>query len=176
MDVYFLRHANAGESLADPKEDEKRPLDQLGIDQSQRMGRVLAGLGVKLDAVISSPLVRAKQTAALVATELGYTKSVMLEKALRPDAEFEDFEQILRRHPKTDSVLVVGHNPNLSEFLSLFLSDEKSTDTTELKKGALALVEWKPRRSRLHWLLPPRLVQVVEETSATRSRPKTSRK
>ena len=176
MDVYFLRHANAGESLPDPKEDEKRPLDQLGIEQSQRMGRVLAALGVKLDAILSSPLVRAKQTAALAATELDYTKSILLEKALRPDAEFEDFEQILRRHSKTEAIMVVGHNPNLSEFLSLLVSDEETANAIDLKKGALALVEWKPRRSRLHWILPLRLVQAVEETSATRSRPKTSRK
>lgn len=176
MDVYFLRHANAGESLADPKQDEKRPLDQLGIEQSQRISRVLAGLGVKLDAIISSPLVRAKQTAALAAAELGYTKSVLLDKALRPDAEFEHFQQILRRHSKTESIMVVGHNPNLSEFLSLLVTDEETAQAIDLKKGALARLEWKPRRSSLHWILTPRLVQAVEETSATRSRPKTSRK
>lgn len=176
MDVYFLRHANAGESLDDPKEDEKRPLDQSGVKQSKRVGRVLAGLEVKLDAIISSPLVRAKQTAALAAAELGYTNSILLEKALRPDGEFEDFEQILRRHSKAQSIMVVGHNPNLSEFLSLLVSDEENDKAIDLKKGALARLEWKPRRSQLHWILIPRLVQAVEETSAVRSRPKTSRK
>ena len=176
MDVYFFRHANAGESLADPKADEKRPLDQLGVEQSQRMGRILAALDVKLDAIISSPLVRAKQTAALSATELGYTKSVLLEKALRPDGKLEDFVQILRRHSKSTAVMVVGHNPNLSEFVSLLLTDEEDDEVVELKKGSVAKLEWKPRRSRLHWILAPRLVQAVEETSTTRSRPKTSRK
>ena len=176
MDVYFLRHANAGESLRDARADEKRPLDQLGIEQSQRMGRVLAALGVKIDAILSSPLVRAKQTAALVAPEIGYTKSVLLDKALRPQASFEEFKEILHRHAKSESIVVVGHNPNQSEFLSLLVSDEATGETIELKKGGLAKLEWKPRRSYLSWILTPKLVQTIEEASATSSRPKTSRK
>jgi phosphohistidine phosphatase len=176
MDVYFLRHANAGESLADARADEKRQLDKLGIEQAQRMGRLLKALGVKIDAILSSPLVRAKQTAALAATEMGYTKSVLLDKGLRPQAKFEEFKEILQRHSKHEAIMVVGHNPNQSEFLSLLVSDEATAETIELKKGGLAKLEWKPRRSDLLWVLTPKLVQTIEEASATSSRPKTSRK
>ncbi len=175
MDVYFLRHASAGESLPNPKQDEKRPLDQLGIDQSKRMGKVLAKLEVKLDAIISSPLTRATQTAALVAQEIGHQKSVLLEDSLRPDAEFEDFHDLLKRHTKQKAIMVVGHNPTLSEFLSLLVSDEAIDSTIELKKGAIAKIEWK-KRALLEWILTPKTVQIAQEASATRSRPKTSRK
>ena len=175
MDVYFLRHASAGEHFANPKQDEKRPLDELGIEQSKRMGKVLAQLGVKLDAIISSPLTRATQTAALAAQELGYEKSVLLEDSLRPDAEFEDFHDLLRRHSKQKAIMVVGHNPTISEFLSLLISDEATDATIELKKGAVAKVELK-KRPVLEWILTPKTVQAAQEASAAKSRPKTSRK
>ena len=176
MDIYFLRHANAGESMANPKQDEKRPLDELGVEQSRRMGRVLAALGVEVDAIISSPLTRATQTAALVATELGYQKSVLLVNSLRPDAKFEQFRDLLRQHLKQKAIMVVGHNPTLSEFLSLLVSDEAVDSTIELKKGAVAKVEFKRRRPLLHWMWTPKTVQAIQEATATRSRPKTSRK
>jgi phosphohistidine phosphatase len=176
MDIYFLRHANAGESLANPKQDEKRPLDELGIEQSQRMGQVLAGLELQLDAIISSPLERAKQTAALVANVLGFDKSLLLENCLRPDAKFADFRDLLRRHAKQKAIMVVGHNPTLSEFLTLLVSDEATDATIELKKGALAKVEMEKRRPVLQWILTPKMVKTIQEASATRSRPKTSRK
>lgn len=175
MNVYFLRHASAGEHLPNPKQDEKRPLDGLGVDQSKRMGKVLARLAVEVDAIISSPLTRATQTAALVAQEIGHEKSVLLEDSLRPDAKFEDFHDLLRRHTRQKAVMVVGHNPTLSEFLSLLVSDEATDSTIELKKGAVAKVELK-KRPVLEWILTPKTVRMAQEASAARSRPKTSRK
>lgn len=176
MDVYFLRHANAGESLDDSVKDEKRPLDDLGIEQCTRMGRALSAMGVKVDVIISSPLTRAMQTAARLATEIKYTQSVMLEKALRPEAKYEQFQQLLRRHAKNESIVVVGHNPNLSQFLSKLVSDESTGSTIELKKGAVAKVEFQSRRPSLQWLLTPKIVKTIQETATSRSRPKSSRK
>ena len=66
MILYFLRHANAGKPLANPKKDEKRALDKEGIEQCGTVGRALAALDVQVDAIISSPLKRAAQTASLV--------------------------------------------------------------------------------------------------------------
>ncbi len=176
MDIYFLRHANAGESLPDPKQDEKRPLDPLGVEQSHQMGQVLRTLGVDLDVIISSPLVRAKQTAGFVAEELGFTKSLLLEDALRPDAKFEDFAQLVQLHSKDDAIMVVGHNPTLSQFLSLLISDGATNATIELKKGAVAKVQVKRKNPVLQWLLTSKTVHAAQEASASRSRPKTSRK
>ena len=55
MDIYFLRHASAGEANLNPTKDEKRPLDKLGIEQSHDVGRALAALNVTVDAVIFWP-------------------------------------------------------------------------------------------------------------------------
>ena len=71
MILYFLRHASAGEHLANPKKDENRALDKEGIEQCGYIGRALAGLDVQVDVIVSSPLKRCTQTAALVGNELG---------------------------------------------------------------------------------------------------------
>jgi phosphohistidine phosphatase len=176
MDVYFLRHASAGESLGDPEKDEKRPLDDLGVEQCGRIGRALAAIGVKVDMMISSPLTRAMQTAARVAAEIGYSNSVVLDKALHPEAKYEQFEQLLRRHSKKDSIVVVGHNPNESQFLSKLVSEQGADSTIELKKGAVAKVQLKGRRPSLQWLLTPKIVKSIQEAAISKSRPKSSRK
>ena len=83
MIVYFLRHANAGQPLANPKKDEKRALDKEGAEQCGIVGRALAALDVQVDVIISSPLKRAAQTASLVGNELSYEGKLQIEDALR---------------------------------------------------------------------------------------------
>ena len=73
MVIYFLRHANAGQKhFSDPAKDEKRPIDKIGEEQSHDVGRALAAIGVTVNVIISSPLTRAMQTAAIVSQELGH--------------------------------------------------------------------------------------------------------
>src|ERR1039457_5350078 len=97
MDIYFLRHANAAEPKVNPAKDEKRPIDKLGMEQSHDVGRGLAALSVSPDVAISSPLRRATQTAAVVANELGYEDKVIIDAALRPEAGYEKFRELLDR-------------------------------------------------------------------------------
>src|ERR1039457_3192149 len=111
MDIYFLRHANAGELKANPAKDEKRPIDKLGIEQSHDVGRALAALDVNPDVIISSPLRRATQTAAVVANELGHEDKVIADAALRPEASYEKFQELLRHHSRRDAIMVVGRKP-----------------------------------------------------------------
>ena len=66
MIVYFLRHANAGQKRLNPVQDEKRPLDKEGIEQCRYVGRLLNGLDVHVDLILTSPLKRATQTASTV--------------------------------------------------------------------------------------------------------------
>src|SRR5947209_9872947 len=117
MIIYFLRHASAGDRVSDPNKDERRALDQQGIEQSRLVGRLLASLDVQVDVIISSPLKRAGQTAALVANEIGHEGKLQLDPALRPEASFTQFSELLGRHATADAIMVVGHNPNLSDFL-----------------------------------------------------------
>src|SRR4029077_19884642 len=135
---YFLRHASAGQSKNDPAKDDKRALDDDGIEQCGYIGRALAALDVQLDIIISSPLKRATQTASLVGNEMGHEGKLVLESALRPQATFADFQKLLGKYARQDSILLVGHNPNLSEFLGRVISDRGREAAVELKKGAVA--------------------------------------
>src|SRR4026209_115980 len=81
MTLYFLRHASAGEPASNLKKDEKRALDEAGLEQCGYVGRALAALDVQVDVIISSPLKRAAQTASLVGNEMGYEGKLQLEEA-----------------------------------------------------------------------------------------------
>ena len=122
MIVYFLRHANAGQRLASPKKDEKRALDKEGIEQCGYVGRALAALDVQVDLIVSSPLKRSTQTAALVGNEIGHESKLQIDPALRPQAAFPEFRKLVDKYARLEAIMVVGHNPNLSEFLGRVIS------------------------------------------------------
>jgi phosphohistidine phosphatase len=176
MIIYFLRHANAGESLSNAKKDEKRALDRDGIEQCGLVGRALVALDSSVDTIVSSPLKRATQTASLVGNELGYEGKLQLEDALRPGASFADFRRLLEKYVRQEAILVVGHNPNLSEFLGRTISEPGCEAAIELKKGAVAKVEMGRGGAVLHWCVSPKVLRLLYNAAAESSRPKTSRK
>jgi phosphohistidine phosphatase len=176
MILYFLRHASAGEHLLTPKKDEKRALDKEGIEQCGYIGRALAALEVQVDAIVSSPLKRATQTASLVGNELGYEGKLQIDTGLRPGATFADFRKLIEKYSRQEAIMVVGHNPNLSQFLGLMVSDSGCEASVELKKGAVAKVEMRRTSGTLQWCLTPKVLRVLYETAVESSRPNTSRK
>ncbi len=176
MILYFLRHASAGEPTANPKRDEKRALDSDGIEQCGYVGRALNALDVTIDAMISSPLKRATQTASLVGNEMGYEGKLQIEAALRPGASFAEFRRMLDKYSRQEAIMVVGHNPNLSEFLGRIISSSGCEALVDLKKGAAAKVEMKRNSAVLHWCLTPKILRTLYAAAAESSRPKTSRK
>ena len=176
MFLYFLRHASAGQSLISPKKDEKRGLDKDGIEQCGYIGRALTALGVQVEIIISSPLKRASQTAALVGNEMGHEGKLVMENALRPQANYTDFQKLLEKYAGQESALLVGHNPNLSEFLGRVISESGCEAVVELKKGAVAKVEMRRNSGSLSWCITPRILRTLHTAATESSRPKTSRK
>lgn len=179
MIIYLVRHASAGQSVANPKKDEKRPLDADGIEQCGFVGRALAALNVQPDVIISSPLKRAAQTASLVGNELGYEGKLVLETAMRPEASYADFRRMLEKYAKYEAIMVVGHNPSITEFLARIITKSGSEAQLEFKKGAVARVETARQSAILNWMFTPKIarsVQAAAVTVAEKSRPKTSRK
>ncbi|HWY69774.1 MAG TPA: phosphohistidine phosphatase SixA [Terriglobales bacterium] len=165
MILYFVRHASAGQKKLSPRKDEKRPLDAEGVHQCTQMGRILSAMEVSVDAVISSPLKRATQTASLIANEIGHEGKLNLENALRPEAKYEHFRDLLRKYSKYESVVLVGHNPNFSEFLGRMIVANGDRAYLELKKAAVAKVESEQKKSVLHWLLTQRLATACADAS-----------
>ncbi len=176
MFIYFLRHASAGQRLTSAKKDEKRGLDKEGIEQCGYVGRGLAALGVQVDIILSSPLKRSTQTASLVGNEMGHEGKLLLENALRPESAFSDFQKMLGKYARLDSILLVGHNPNLQEFLGRVISESGCEAAIDLKKGAIAKVETRRRIGSLSWCLTPRILRTLHAAAAESARPKTSRK
>ena len=173
MDIYFLRHASAGQHSLGGN-DEKRPIDKTGERQSHDVGRVLAALDPKLDVIISSPLTRGLQTAAIVAAELGHRDKIVTDDALRPEASYEQLENLLARYGKLTAILLVGHNPSMTEFLIRMLAGSDSAEFIDFKKGAVAKIEKADRQAAvLKWCLTPKLVRAIQQASASSSRPKT---
>ena len=176
MFLYFVRHASAGQKRPNAAKDEKRPLDKDGIEQCRQAGRVLAMLETQVDLVISSPLKRATQTAALVSNEIGYEGKFLMEDALRPEADFASFRALLTRQKNADALMLVGHNPSISQFASYLISGGESDAAIDLKKGAVAKVDVSQRRATLLWCITPRIVRAAQESATSSSQPNTSRK
>jgi phosphohistidine phosphatase len=140
------------------------------------VGRALAAMDVTVDVIISSPLKRATQTASLVANEIGYEGKLQIEAALRPEATFSDFRKMLDKYSKQEAVMVVGHNPNLSEFLGRIISDTGCEASVDLRKGAVTRVEMRRNSATLDWCLTPKILRTLYTAATESSRPKTSPK
>ena len=176
MIIYFLRHASAGEHLINPKKDEKRALDKDGIEQCGYVGRALAAIDAQVDVIISSPLKRATQTASLVGNEMGYEGKLQIDAALRPQASLADFRRMLEKYARQESIMVVGHNPNLSQFLGTAISESGCEASVDLKKGAVARVDMRRTSGTLQWCLTPKALRTLYTAAVESSLPKTSRK
>lgn len=179
MIIYFVRHASAGTAVSNPKKDEKRALDEDGIQQCGIVGRALAALDVQPEVIISSPLKRATQTASLVGNELGYEGKLQIEPSMSPEGSFADFRRMLEKYAKYDSVMVVGHNPTITEFLARIITKSGSEAMLDFKKGAVARAETLRHGATLNWFFTPKMareIQAAAVAAAEKSHPKTSRK
>jgi phosphohistidine phosphatase len=175
MNLYLMRHANAGVTRGNPALDAKRSLIAEGKEQCMLMARVLSALNVQVDVILSSPLKRALQTAQFVGTELGYESRVEVCEALSPDADFADFQEMLAKYADREGVLAVGHNPNLFQFLGRLVSGNGSA-AIRMRKGSVARVDLDRHPPLLQWLIDPRSARWIYASATWRARPKSLRK
>jgi phosphohistidine phosphatase len=175
MNLYLMRHANAGLPRGNPALDAKRALIKEGKDQCMWMGRLMGALKVQVDVIVSSPIKRATQTAQFVGTELGYENRVEIHPALAPDASFADFQQMLASFAEYENVLAVGHNPNLFQFLGRIITGNGGAGV-RMRKGSVARIDMEKHPPLLQWLIDPRMARAIYASVAKNSRPKTSRK
>src|SRR5438552_3983288 len=96
------------------KKEGGRPPNEDATLQARYIGRLLASLDIRVEHILSSPLKRATQTASLVANELAFEQAIELKDALRPEAEFEQFQGMLAHYRKSEALMVVGHNPSFT--------------------------------------------------------------
>jgi phosphohistidine phosphatase len=160
MDLYVLRHA-----IAVPRGDEsvsrdsERPLTEKGIAKLRRVTRGMRALGLSFDLILTSPYLRALQTAERVAAAVGARKTLEQTPHLAPDGDPRALMELVRsRSGATASVLVVGHEPYLSQLISTLASGEEHTGIAMKKAGLCKLAIRTLRYGRcasIEWLLPP---------------------
>jgi len=117
----------------------------------------MRALGLKFDAIFSSPYLRARQTAEMVAQAYKFkSKKIHLTNNLLPPASIEKLlQEVHARFPKSINVLCVGHEPHLSEMVSLLLESGKPL-AIDFKKGGLCCLTLNGQRTAiLNWLLTP---------------------
>ena len=153
VQLHLLRHAHAGDPFEWDGPDEARPLSPRGERQADRLGRFLAGVGFRTDAIITSPKVRAVQTAEIVAERLGVP--VGTDDRLAGDVGLGALEAILLDAGHPTSPILVGHDPDFSAVVSR-LSGAKGI---RLPTCTLARVDLDARPAAgggsLRWLIPP---------------------
>ena len=158
LELYLLRHAHAGDPQAWDGPDSERPLSPKGRRQAQRLGAFLAERAFAPDAIVTSPKLRAKQTAEIVADALGIAVSVDDRLAGELD---EEVVAALAEAVGGTSVMLVGHDPDFSD-LAASLS---GCEYLPLKKGTLARIDMtlpvQAGGGILRWLLPPDAVAVM---------------
>jgi phosphohistidine phosphatase len=152
MQLYFLRHGPADWPDWDAARDEERPLTDKGVKRMKAEAKAIQKLGLSLDVILSSPLVRARQTAELVAKRLGL--DVIQEHALTPGFDAKRLRGVLRGHAKAGAIMIVGHEPDFSQTIA-----ELTGGRVVMKKGGLARVDLEsldPPSGKLIWLLEPK--------------------
>jgi phosphohistidine phosphatase len=175
MNLYLMRHAAAGMPRENPALDAKRSLVKEGKEQCVLMARMLSAMNIQVDAVVSSPLKRAMQTAQYVGTELGFDGKVETSPALGVNAEFAAFQKLLAKYSDREGVLMVGHNPNLFQFLGKLVTGNGGA-AIRMRKGSVARIDLDRHPPLLQWLIDPRMARSIYASVQKNSRPKTSRK
>jgi phosphohistidine phosphatase SixA len=155
LQLYLLRHAHAGDPDAWTGDDAVRPLSDKGRHQSERLAEFLAQRRFMPDAIVSSPKLRALDTARIVAQALGLEVSIdeRLGDRLHLDRLADVLDEVSGRR-----IVLVGHDPDFSDLVSSL----SGAAYVPLKKGALARVDvslpLQEAGGILRWLLPPDLV------------------
>ncbi len=159
MQLFFLRHADADPNEDGSISDEKRQLTEKGLKQARQLARMLKTWEVAPTRLYSSPLMRAKQTADIVAEAVKVSVAVRRELAPGFDAEAVN---ILTRDMHGDaSVMFVGHEPDFSAIIGQLIGGGRVV----MKKCGLArldIIDTNPLRCELAWMIPPKVFMEME--------------
>jgi phosphohistidine phosphatase len=162
MEVYLIRHGIAAERGTYVNDDE-RPLTEEGEKKTRQVAKRLRTLGLKLDPILTSPLVRARQTAEIL-LNVGFGPTLQVVSFLSPNGDIEDWLDWLanwQRSPNS-ALTLVGHEPDLSSWAEILVWGSVQGAFTLKKGGVIGLQlpeSGKPiGNSSLFWLTPPRLL------------------
>jgi phosphohistidine phosphatase len=158
--LYFLRHGIAEDLHDGTESDALRPLSLQGRAALESSGRVMAMLDLGIDAVLTSPLLRAAQTAEIVARHLGVADLVEREPLLGGGFGVRQVAEIVRVRPDKSRLLLIGHEPDFSRTIGRLIGRAHVV----CKKGSLVRIDLRsvrPPAGELVWSIPPRLLRLL---------------
>jgi phosphohistidine phosphatase len=166
MNIYILRHGIAVDpGMPDFLHDADRPLTPKGERKLQDIAKAMLALELSFDVILSSPYVRARQTAELIAEAFGARKKVEFTESLTPGGSPKKLVDLIRRlEPAPENVLLSGHEPYLSAFISLLISGDPGLQIVMKKGGLCKLTVESLKAGRcavLEWLLTPRQMELM---------------
>jgi len=162
IELYLIRHGLAEERGDRWPDDTKRPLTEQGVARLRKIARGLAELRITFDVVLTSPLVRARQTAETIAAGLDPRPHIAAAESLAPDGSYAAVMAELEKHGRHDRIAVVGHEPSIGELAARLLG---SRHAIPFKKGAVCRidVDQLPPRGpgELRWFAPPKFLRSI---------------
>lgn len=161
-ELYLIRHGVAEERGEAWPDDSKRPLTQDGMSKLRKAARALGRLGVVLDVVVTSPLVRTRQTAEIITGGLDPHPHIVTAESLAPGGTVAAVLSDLEKHAKRSRIGLVGHEPGIGELAARLIG---SRHPIPFKKGAVCRidVEGLPPAGPgdLRWFLTPKILRAI---------------
>jgi phosphohistidine phosphatase len=163
-EIYLVRHGVAEERGERWPDDAKRPLTAAGMQRLERTARGLSRLDIGFDVILSSPLVRARQTADILAAELDAHPPIVNTDALAPGADYTAVVAALEKHSRRKRIALVGHEPGIGELAARLIG---SRHPIEFKKAAICRIdldEIPPNGpGDLRWLVTSKFLRAIKK-------------
>jgi phosphohistidine phosphatase len=164
MLIYLLRHAIAVQKGEAAYPNDDRPLTEEGIEKMSKSAKGITRVVEEVDVILTSPLSRAAQSAKIVAKALGAENKMQVCRELAPGNSTKSLISYLAKFKKLQSIMLVGHEQDLSS-LALSLLGATSSVVLHLKKGALCCIEVptipSQRHGTLAWLLTSKQLRLI---------------
>ncbi len=162
LELYLIRHGIAADRGEEFPDDSKRPLTSEGIASLRKEARALDELGVAIEHIITSPLVRAKQTADVFVQHLQTKPSLSISDALAPAGSPAAVVQDIVKQARKGRIALVGHEPNLGELAARLIG---SRTPLEFKKGGICRIDFEvlPPKGvgHLRWFVTPKMLRKI---------------
>jgi phosphohistidine phosphatase len=163
-ELYLVRHAIAADRGGEWPDDSKRPLTERGVNRFKDAVKGLRRLDVALDEIFTSPLVRARQTAEILAAGVEGKPPVKVLDALAPGHTPASVMTQLARVAKRRRIAIVGHEPELGELAAHLIGAGRAL---AFKKGGVCRIDLgsltSKRAASLAWFLPPTVLRQVKK-------------
>lgn len=162
--LYLIRHGIAEERGEDWPDDTKRPLTDQGKTSLKHEARGLVRLGVVFDTMLTSPLVRAKQTAEIIANEYNDRPQMATVDSLSPNGTFQSVLNDLEKYSRKSRIALVGHEPDLGELAARLAGFRRPL---QFKKGAICRIDVKSLPpagpGSLRWFFTPKILRAIRK-------------